>query len=285
MATRRSIAATPASRLACTMSVSKSGTTTTSKSSIAALPRAGVQVERAVHHPARHSVVIKDPDGCACNSLSIETGTHPRSPRLAKRTRSICCRNARGRVWIRVGARYRDPSKASCSNHFQKRRMPGFLRPTALKHRWKIDHARHNREYCRGFDTVFAPRIGQLWRPLAPWCRRERGSWLWNLSGLGDVWAIAPDLLGYGMTEEGDYLSGAPQDGIIEHAAALVEHLGLEHVTIVGSSFGSNIACHLAWRLGSRVDGLILAGCGPALNGPELCRRCTNNHFPTASPQ
>ena len=93
--------------------------------------------------------------------------------------------------------------------------------------------------------------------------------WLWNLSGLGDVWAIAPDLLGYGMTEEGDYLSGAPQDGIIEHAAALVEHLGLEHVTIVGSSFGSNIACHLAWKLGSRVDGLILAGCGPALNGPE----------------
>jgi catechol 2,3-dioxygenase len=33
------------------------------KSSIAALPRAGVQVEREVDHPARHSIVIKDPDG------------------------------------------------------------------------------------------------------------------------------------------------------------------------------------------------------------------------------
>ena len=126
-------------------------------------------------------------------------------------------------------------------------------------------------------------------------------SWLWNLTGIGDtVWTIAPDLLGYGMTGEGDYKDGAPQDGIIEHVAALIEHLGLKRVTIVGSSFGSNIACHLLWKLGSRVDGLILVGCGPALNGPatlstmyeqsfsngiaamknptiEVCRRRMNN--------
>ncbi len=50
---------------------------------------------------------------------------------------------------------------------------------------------------------------------------------------------------------EGDYKDGAPQDGIIEHVAALVEHLGLKRVTIVGISFGSNIACHLFWKLAS----------------------------------
>jgi catechol 2,3-dioxygenase len=33
------------------------------RKSIAALPKAGVQVEKEVDHPARHSVVIKDPDG------------------------------------------------------------------------------------------------------------------------------------------------------------------------------------------------------------------------------
>ena len=95
-------------------------------------------------------------------------------------------------------------------------------------------------------------------------------SWLWNLTGLGDdVWAIAPDLLGYGLTGEGGYREGAPQDGIIEHLAALVDHLGLRRVAIVGSSFGSNIACHLFWRLRGCVDGLALVGCGPALNGPR----------------
>src|SRR4029078_6712261 len=62
---------------------------------------------------------------------------------------------------------------------------------------------------------------------------------------------------------------GPPQDGIVEHLAALVEHLGLKRVTVVGSSFGANIACHLFWRLRARVDGLVLVGCGPALNGPE----------------
>jgi pimeloyl-ACP methyl ester carboxylesterase len=95
-------------------------------------------------------------------------------------------------------------------------------------------------------------------------------SWLWNLEALGkDHWAIAPDLLGYGMTGEGSYRDGAPQGGIVEHLAALVDHLKLNRVTIVGSSFGANVGCHLFWKLGKRVDALVLVGCGPALNGPD----------------
>jgi len=46
------------------------------------------------------------------------------------------------------------------------------------------------------------------------------------------------------MTGEGDYKEGAPQDGIVEHLMALVEHLGLKRVVIVGSSFGANVAVH-----------------------------------------
>lgn len=105
-------------------------------------------------------------------------------------------------------------------------------------------------------------------------------SWLWNLSGLGDgVRAIAPDLLGYGMTGEGGYKSGAPQDGILDHLVALVDHLQLQRLTVVGSSFGANLACHLFWRLSSRVDGLVLVGCGPALNGPAALSKMYEQSF------
>jgi pimeloyl-ACP methyl ester carboxylesterase len=83
------------------------------------------------------------------------------------------------------------------------------------------------------------------------------------------------------MTGEGDYKEGAPQDGIVEHLMALVEHLGLKRVVIVGSSFGANVAVHLFWRIHSRTDGLVLVGCGPALNRVETL--CTSNHLRTAS--
>ncbi len=93
-------------------------------------------------------------------------------------------------------------------------------------------------------------------------------SFLWNLPALGDDGhlAIAPDLLGYGMTGEGDYREGAPHEGIVEHLIALIDHLKLRRVLIVGSSFGSNVGCHLFWKIPERTDGLVLVGCGPALN-------------------
>jgi pimeloyl-ACP methyl ester carboxylesterase len=96
-------------------------------------------------------------------------------------------------------------------------------------------------------------------------------SWLWNLDALGEgVLCVAPDMLGFGMTGEGDYRNGAPHDSIIDHLVALVDHLNLARILIVGSSFGSNIACHLLWRLEkARVGGLMLVGCGPSLNSVE----------------
>lgn len=95
-------------------------------------------------------------------------------------------------------------------------------------------------------------------------------SWLWNLSALGDdVRCVAPDMLGFGLTDEGSYRGGPPQDAILDHLVALCCHLEAERIIVVGSSFGSNIACHLFWRLPSKVNGVVLVGCGPALNGVD----------------
>jgi 2-hydroxy-6-oxonona-2,4-dienedioate hydrolase len=96
-------------------------------------------------------------------------------------------------------------------------------------------------------------------------------SFLWNLEALGDdnCQAIAPDLLGYGMTGEGSYNSGPPHEGILEHLIALITHVGLKRIVIIGSSFGSNIGCHLYWKIRDCVDALVLVGCGPALNSVE----------------
>lgn len=105
-------------------------------------------------------------------------------------------------------------------------------------------------------------------------------SFLWNIEALGvDRRAIAPDLLGYGLTGEGSYREGPPHDGIIEHLVGLLDHLGLEQVTIIGSSFGSTIACLLALRIAERLERLVLVGCGPALNDPEFLHEMYKKSF------
>jgi len=96
-------------------------------------------------------------------------------------------------------------------------------------------------------------------------------SWLWNVEALGQGrMAVAPELLGYGLTGEGSYREGPPHESMVEHLIALADQLGLRRLCVVGSSFGANIACHLALRLGSRMDRLVLVGCGPALNSPPF---------------
>ena len=96
-------------------------------------------------------------------------------------------------------------------------------------------------------------------------------SWLWNVEALGQGrMAVAPELLGYGLTGEGSYREGPPHESMAEQLSALAEQLSLRRLCLVGSSFGANIACHLALRLGARMDRLVLVGCGPALNSPPF---------------
>jgi pimeloyl-ACP methyl ester carboxylesterase len=96
-------------------------------------------------------------------------------------------------------------------------------------------------------------------------------SFIWNLEALGNGWlALAPDLLGYGMTGEGGYRSGPPQDGIVDHLIALLDRFEVAKACVIGSSFGAAIACLLALRQPERLNRLVLVGCGPALNGPAF---------------
>jgi 2-hydroxy-6-oxonona-2,4-dienedioate hydrolase len=96
-------------------------------------------------------------------------------------------------------------------------------------------------------------------------------SWLGNVEALGrERITIAPDLLGYGLTGEGNYREGPPHESMLHHLTELADHLHLRRLCLVGSSFGANIACHLALRLGARTDRLVLVGCGPALNSPTF---------------
>lgn len=70
---------------------------------------------------------------------------------------------------------------------------------------------------------------------------------------------IAPDMAGFGHTEAP---AGAAYDIDlwIGELLALLDHLGLAKVSVVGNSFGGAIALHLATRHPERVDRIILMG-------------------------
>jgi len=83
-------------------------------------------------------------------------------------------------------------------------------------------------------------------------------SWLRNVDALGqDFRVCAPDLLGNGLTEWGDFPPGPPHPHILKHLAGLVDHLGWEEFSVVGSSFGALMAALLYFRMPQRVKKMI----------------------------
>lgn len=75
-----------------------------------------------------------------------------------------------------------------------------------------------------------------------------------------DQRVLVPDLFGHGESEKplGDYSLGA-------HAAAmrdLLDHLGIERVTLVGHSLGGGIAMQFYYLFPERVDRLVLVASG-----------------------
>jgi pimeloyl-ACP methyl ester carboxylesterase len=71
---------------------------------------------------------------------------------------------------------------------------------------------------------------------------------------------IAPDLLGHGQSAKpvGDYSLGAFASGLRD----LLAVLDIDHVTIVGHSFGGGVAMQLAYQHPRLVDRLVLVGSG-----------------------
>jgi pimeloyl-ACP methyl ester carboxylesterase len=67
---------------------------------------------------------------------------------------------------------------------------------------------------------------------------------------------IAPDHLGFGESDRPDWLEG--MDDLVLHYADLLETLGLDHVTVMGSSFGGWVAAELAVLCPTRRERLVL---------------------------
>jgi pimeloyl-ACP methyl ester carboxylesterase len=78
--------------------------------------------------------------------------------------------------------------------------------------------------------------------------------WLRNVDALAqDFQVCAPDLLGNGFTGWNDPPPGPPHPHVLDHLAALVDHLEWDDFAVVGSSFGALIAALLYLRMPQRV--------------------------------
>jgi len=96
-------------------------------------------------------------------------------------------------------------------------------------------------------------------------------SWLPTIRRLRSVdRVVAPDLRGHGRsdwTQEGYWLRNYADDIV-----ALVEHLQLEQVDLIGMSLGARVAMVLGTRLASRVRSVSLVDTGPEVT-PESARQ------------
>jgi len=70
---------------------------------------------------------------------------------------------------------------------------------------------------------------------------------------------IAPDMAGFGYTQEPENFATTPQNWVAQ-VVGMLDALGLEEVNIIGNSFGGAIALHLAHQHPHRVRRLILMG-------------------------
>jgi len=78
----------------------------------------------------------------------------------------------------------------------------------------------------------------------------------------------APDHLGFGESERPEWLEGV--DDLVLHYVDLLDMLGLERVSVIGTSFGGWIAAEFAVAYPQRVERLVLVGAaGLKVDGVE----------------
>lgn len=102
--------------------------------------------------------------------------------------------------------------------------------------------------------------------------------WPLVAAALPDCRVVAPDLRGRGRSADlpGPY-------GLARHAEdleTLLDHLGVEQVTVAGHSMGAFVAVALAARIGARAQGLVLVDGGLPLEPPPAA-----SPHPGATPQ
>lgn len=97
--------------------------------------------------------------------------------------------------------------------------------------------------------------------------------WARNIPALAERYrVIAPDLLGCGFTESGNYKEGPVHPHVLEHLKSLIEKLGLQQFVAVGSSFGALIAALLHLNIPERVPAIVMVSSGSAFNDDDDLR-------------
>jgi pimeloyl-ACP methyl ester carboxylesterase len=80
---------------------------------------------------------------------------------------------------------------------------------------------------------------------------------------------VAPDFPGHGFSDSIDFKGGPPQPATVRHLNKLVDRLGFERYSIVGSSYGGLIAALMWFDRPTRVDRLVIAGSGAVFHPPD----------------
>lgn len=91
-------------------------------------------------------------------------------------------------------------------------------------------------------------------------------SFLWRkvVRGLGGFRVVAPDLLGFGLSDKPRRLAFHTVDAHVAAVRALVDGLELDDVVVVGQDWGGPIGCGVARHLdaGGRLHGVVLGNTG-----------------------
>lgn len=93
-------------------------------------------------------------------------------------------------------------------------------------------------------------------------------SWMKIIDGLGEHFhVVAPDLIGHGLTQLGDYSGGPPQPVMVKHLHGIADALGWGEFSVFGSSYGAllSVLCHMADK--KRVTKVIMLGSASATMG------------------
>jgi pimeloyl-ACP methyl ester carboxylesterase len=105
-------------------------------------------------------------------------------------------------------------------------------------------------------------------------------SWLRNIEVLArDFLVVAPDTLGHGFSDSGDYRGGPPHPHIVKHLVALTRHLGIDRFAIAGSSFGALLSALVYFEAPARVEKLVIVGSGSAFNTEAELERTLAESF------
>jgi pimeloyl-ACP methyl ester carboxylesterase len=98
-----------------------------------------------------------------------------------------------------------------------------------------------------------------------------------------DHFVLAPDLPGHGFTQSMDLRGGAPQPLFVNQLELLLDDLGIDSYSIVGSSFGGLLACLMTLSRPARVSNLIVVGSGGAFHAAGEQRRTLQKVLANAS--